>query len=158
MAELDERLTPPRVFGIYRGRLVSGFNHWRPGAPAQQLHKGWDVAAATGTNIRALGRCRVVRARDHHSVSGYHQEVTVWYESAMAYTLYGHVGEGLRVGVGDELDQGDIIATVGTSRDAMGTAPHAHIQCWKTTPAMQLYSNDLAIDPARIRSWYAPDR
>ncbi len=152
---VDPRLAVrPRCFGIYGGRLVSGYLDYRPNAPAQPLHYGWDVAAEPGVYIRALGRCEVVRARDFDSVRGYHQEVTVWYESAMTYVLYGHVARGLPHRVGDVLGQGDVIASVGTTYDAMGTAPHAHIQVWKDRPSMEGYVNTAAIDPARVRRWY----
>jgi murein DD-endopeptidase MepM/ murein hydrolase activator NlpD len=95
-----------------------------------------------------------VRVRDHNSVSGYHQEITVLYDSASAYVLYGHVGRGIPRRVGDILHQGDIIAAVGTSYDAMGTKPHAHIQAWKTKAEMLSYSANGAIDPQRVENWY----
>lgn len=151
----DPRLeVGPRIFGVYRGSLVSGFREYRASAPAQPIHAGWDIAAPTGTNIRALGRCEVVRVRDNDSVSGYHQEITVWYPSAMAYVLYGHVRRGIIHRVGDEIAQGDIIAQVGTSYDAMWTTPHLHAQCWKYWSQAAAYSNAAAIDPARVRRWY----
>ncbi len=155
----DPRLaTGPRVFGTYKGRLVSGFGAVRPSAPAQKTHAGWDVAAATGTYGRALGDCEVVRVRDNDSVSGYHQEITVWYESALAYVLYGHVLRGIRHRPGDPLAQGDVIASVGTSYDAMGTLPHFHVQAWKTRQGMLSYSAGLAISPGRLEVWYADGR
>jgi murein DD-endopeptidase MepM/ murein hydrolase activator NlpD len=146
------------VFGTYRGRLVSGFGQYRPSAPAQKTHAGWDVAAGTGTYGRALGLCEVVRVRDNDSVSGYHQEITVWYESARAFVLYGHVLRGIPHRVGDQLDQGDIVASVGTSYDAMGTLPHFHVQAWKTRQGMLSYSAGLAISPGRLEVWYQDGR
>lgn len=116
------------------------------------------MVAATGTNVRALGEGVVVRSRDHDSVSGYHQEVTVWYEAAFAYTLYGHLLANSLLPVGKRFGQGDILGQIGTSRDAMFTVPHAHIQCWKDKSAMVGYNNLAAIDPARVRNFYAPTR
>lgn len=156
---MDKRLAvEPRVFGIFRGRLVSGYGAYRPSAPAQKRHAGWDVAAPTGTYARALGGGEVVRVRDFNSVSGYHQEVTVWYASANAYALYGHAKAGIPLRVGDLFHQGDMLAAVGTSVDAMGTTPHFHVQCWKTKAAMLAYSADSAIDPARVENWYRDGR
>jgi murein DD-endopeptidase MepM/ murein hydrolase activator NlpD len=142
------------MFGIYQGRLTSWFNHYRPNAPAQPLHKGWDVCAAPGTFIRALGRCQVVRVRDFDTVGGYHQEVSVYYPDAIAWVLYGHVMQGIVVKVGQQLRPGDVIARVGTSYDAMGTTPHAHVQCWKDKANLIGYSNATAFDPARVRNFY----
>jgi murein DD-endopeptidase MepM/ murein hydrolase activator NlpD len=156
---MDERLAVgPRVFGVYKGKLVSGFNHSRPNAPAQRLHKGWDVVAATGTYIRALGDGVVIRVRDSDSVSGYHQEITVYYESAKTYVLHGHVARGIPLRAGREFRQGDILGAVGTSYDAMGTSPHLHAQCWKTDAGMRNYSADSAIDPQRVEDWYEDGR
>ncbi len=153
---LDDRLAVgPRVFGVYRGVLVSGFGDERPNAPAQRFHRGWDVAATTGTAIRALGRGVVVRVRDFDSVSGYHQEITVYYETALCYVLHGHVYRDLPLKVGAKFGAGDILAYVGTSRDAMGTKPHLHAQAWKTWAAASVYSASGAIDPGRVERWYA---
>ncbi len=148
----------PRVLGVFRGRLVSGFNDYRPNAPAQPVHKGWDIAAPTGVYARALGSGEVVRVRDRDSVSGYHQEVTVWYASALTYCLYGHVRQGIRLAAGDQFLQGDILAAVGTSYDAMGTTPHFHCQAWKDRDAMLSYSAAGAIDPQRLETWYLDGR
>ncbi len=155
----DERLAiGPRVLGVYKGRLVSGFNDHRPSAPAQRIHKGWDVAAPQGTSIRALGNGEVVRVRDHDSVSGYHQELTVWYWSARAYVLHGHIQRGIGLRKGQVFKQGDLLALVGSSYDAMGTAPHLHAQAWKDLAAMLSYSATAAIDPQRIENWYRDGR
>lgn len=156
---MDPRLAVgPRVLGIFKGRLVSAFNDHRPNAPAQIYHKGWDVAAPPGVFCRALGAGEVVRVRDNDSVSGYHQEITVFYSSATAYALYGHVARGLTLRPGTLFKQGDILARVGTSYDAMGTTPHAHVQVWKGRLDMLNYSASGAIDPQRLENWYRDGR
>ncbi len=96
--------------------------------------------------------------RDHDSVSGYHQEITVFYLSALCFALYGHVARGLTRRVGDLVHQGDLVAKVGSSYDAMGTTPHAHVQVWKSRASMQAYSAGGSIDPQRLEDWYSDGR
>jgi hypothetical protein len=100
----------------------------------------------------------VVRVRDNDSVNGYHQEITVWYETAEAYMLYGHARRGIPHSVGRFFQQGDILASVGTSYDAMGTTPHFHCQAWKARAHMLSYSASAAIDPQRLENWYRDGR
>jgi murein DD-endopeptidase MepM/ murein hydrolase activator NlpD len=105
-----------------------------------------------------LGDGLVVRVRDNDSVSGYHQEITVWYETANTYVLHGHVRQGIPLRVGAKFRQGDVIAAIGTSYDAMGTTPHLHCQCWKDRSSMLSYSAASAIDPGRVETWYGDGR
>jgi murein DD-endopeptidase MepM/ murein hydrolase activator NlpD len=143
---------------VENGRLVSAFNDYRPNAPAQVYHKGEDVGAPTGSRVFALASGTVIRSRDNDQVSGYHQELTVEYDvSAISahvekvYVLYGHMGRGTLLPLGAKVKRGTVLARVGTSYDAMNTAPHAHVQMWVSHRAALNYDNAAAIDPEPIR-------
>jgi murein DD-endopeptidase MepM/ murein hydrolase activator NlpD len=84
-------------------------------------HTGVDIAAPTGTGIRAAAKGRVTRAGRW---AGYGLMVEI--DHGRGYrTLYAHASEVL-VRVGDEVERGDLIARVGSTGTA--TAPHLHYE------------------------------
>jgi murein DD-endopeptidase MepM/ murein hydrolase activator NlpD len=135
-------------WGIPNGKLGYGFN--------PPNHYGEDVKQSPGTVIRALHSGCVYRARN--DVSGYRQEITVRYNSkgsmGRRWVLYGHVKEGSMRRTGTCFRRGAILARIGTSSDALGTTPHAHVQVWKTEKAARYYNNRAAINPAPVRRKY----
>ena len=144
-------------WGIAGGRVISPYGARRPGAYAQRIHKGEDVGCETGTPVRALGDATVYRVRDNGSVSGYVQEVTLYYPSVGRYVLYGHVRRGIPVRVGERVRRGDLFARCGTISDASGGVPsrgapaHIHVQVWSMRGATDYYNNDAALDPEPTR-------
>ncbi len=149
-------------WGVAGGRVVSAFGSLRPGAPAQRTHAGEDVAAPTGTPVHAMTGGVVVRSRNG-GVSGYHQETTVEYDVSRIslfvekiYVLYGHLLRDSLLPVGAAVARGTVIGRVGTSADAMGTTPHAHVQMWVSRDKAMAYDNASAQDPEHIRAAMEP--
>jgi murein DD-endopeptidase MepM/ murein hydrolase activator NlpD len=84
-------------------------------------HTGVDIAAPTGTGIRAAAQGRVTRAGRW---AGYGLVVEI--DHGRGYrTLYAHASEVL-VRAGDEVERGHLIARVGSTGTA--TAPHLHYE------------------------------
>jgi hypothetical protein len=141
------------MWGVEGGWIISGFNHRRPWAVAQTVHRGEDVRTLPGQMIFAMDRAEVIRVRDFGSVGGYHQEITLFYPSVQRYVLYGHVQRGVSQfrRPGQVLQAGDLIAFAGTSADALHDYPHVHVQVWSSRAAADRYDNAAAIDPAPVR-------
>ncbi len=106
-------------------RITSGFtmNRLNPVSRAWTAHKGVDMAAPIGTNIRVSGDGVVDFVGKQ---TGYGNVVIVKHGKRYE-TLYAHLNEfadGLRVG--QKIRQGDIIGTVGIT--GMSSGPHLHYE------------------------------
>jgi murein DD-endopeptidase MepM/ murein hydrolase activator NlpD len=99
------------------GRLSSQFG--RRGA---SMHEGIDIAAASGTPVRAAAAGRVVHS--DWSISGYGNLVILEHRGGLV-TLYAH-NRVNRVRVGQQVDAGQVIAEVGKTGHATG--PHLHFE------------------------------
>ncbi|MBE1466218.1 murein hydrolase activator EnvC family protein [Kibdelosporangium phytohabitans] len=100
------------------GRLSSGF-----GARAGGTHYGIDIAAPTGTPIRAVAGGTVIEAEP---ARGYGLWMRLRHEDGTV-TVYGHMhtmdrARGARVAAGEQ------IATVGSR--GQSTGPHLHFEVW----------------------------
>ncbi len=106
-------------------RISSGFNLRRrhPVLNRVRAHKGIDFAAPSGTPIKAAGSGRVVsRGR-----SGGYGNVVVLAHSNGVTTLYGHMSRFAKgLGVGDRVQQGEVIGFVG--KTGLATGPHVHYE------------------------------
>ena len=98
------------------GRLTSGFG-WR----GSEMHRGVDIAAPTGTSIRATGGGIVVFA----GWSGAYGNKVIINHGMGIRTLYAHNSTNL-VYVGQEVSRGDVIARVGST--GRSTGPHVHYE------------------------------
>jgi murein DD-endopeptidase MepM/ murein hydrolase activator NlpD len=98
-------------------RLSSAF-----GARQGHVHEGIDLAAPTGTAIRAADSGQVLYAGD--AVRGYGNMVVLQHGGDLM-TVYAH-GSVLLVRTGDKVSAGQEIARVGQSGRA--TAPHLHFE------------------------------
>jgi biotin carboxyl carrier protein len=100
----------------------SGFG-WRrsPFNRRWKFHSGLDVANDRGTPIRAPSAGTVVKAEYH---AGYGRMLLIDHGFGIT-TLYGHC-QSLRVGVGDVVQRGQIIATMGNT--GQSTGPHLHFE------------------------------
>ncbi len=99
-----------------------GYDPWRDGS-----HSGIDIgnAGINGTNIYASKPGVVVVAK-HTYIQGYSYGKYVVIDHGSGYsTLYGHCSE-LYVNKGDYVNQGDVIAAVGST--GWSTGPHLHFE------------------------------
>jgi murein DD-endopeptidase MepM/ murein hydrolase activator NlpD len=102
------------------GRITSGFgNRFHPILHRTKLHTGLDIAAPTGTPIHAAGPGRVIYSGYR---GGYGNCIIIDHGGGIA-TLYGHCSR-LTVGVGANVQAGDVIAAVGST--GFSTGPHCH--------------------------------
>lgn len=103
------------------GRSTSGFalpRRYAPGGPVS-YHEGSDIAAPSGTEIRASNR-GIVRIADFYPIKG----GLVAIDHGMGvFSLYFHQSE-LLVEVGDEVERGEVIGLVGST--GLSTGPHLH--------------------------------
>lgn len=100
----------------FRGRVTSEY-----GPRWGRMHSGIDIAAPTGTPIRAVKDGRVVFAG---AMNGYGNAVVIDHGGGFS-TLYAHQS---RVGSskGQVVDQGNVIGYVGSTGNSTG--PHTHLE------------------------------
>jgi hypothetical protein len=104
-----------------------------PDVPPYRIHHGVDFPNETGTPVLAAGSGTVVHAGPFPSptngVNYYGNTVVIkhdWqWQGKDVYTLYAHTLE-LFVQVGDKVQQGEVIAGVGSSGEVTG--PHLHLE------------------------------
>jgi murein DD-endopeptidase MepM/ murein hydrolase activator NlpD len=108
------------------GPVVSGF-----GMRWGRLHEGIDIAAASGTPIRAAAEGTVIHAG---WLGGYGNLVVVDHGNGLA-TAYAHASA-ILVAVGQRVAQGETIALVGSTGNSSG--PHLHFE---------VRVNGVAVDP-----------
>ena len=105
-----------------RGDLTSGFG-WRrhPLGNTWRFHSGLDIGNKRGTPIYAAARGKVIRA-DYNS--GYGRMIEIEHGYGIT-SLYAHCTS-LRVRKGQTIDEGQFIATMGSTGRATG--PHLHFE------------------------------
>lgn len=103
------------IWPVYGG-LTSLFE-WRWG----RMHTGIDIAAPSGTGIRAAADGTVIYSG---WLGGYGQAVQIRHADGKV-TLYGHASI-LNVKTGNQVKQGQIIANVGSTGNSTG--PHLHFE------------------------------
>ena len=122
-------------------RTASGFG-WRidPVYRTRRFHEGMDFTAPIGTEIYATGNGTV-------RLAGWRQGYgnTVEINHGFGYkTLYGHMHQ-IRVRVGQKVNRGDVIGTVGNT--GKSTGPHLHYEVHlrgKVMNPQQFYFLDLS--------------
>lgn len=85
------------------------------------MHTGQDIAAPSGTAIKAAGSGKVITAA---YLNGYGNTVVIDHGGGVS-TLYGHCSR-LFVSVGQTVSQGQKIAAVGST--GYSTGPHLHFE------------------------------
>ncbi len=117
-----------RVTTDYGTRRVYRYSN---GKEAASLHNGWDWAAPTGAPVKAVGRARVVMARER-IVTG---NTVILELLPGVFMVYYHLDE-LKCREGDLVEGGDLVGTVGMT--GLATGPHLH---W------ELRISRVAVDP-----------
>ncbi|WP_417488133.1 peptidoglycan DD-metalloendopeptidase family protein [Maricaulis sp.] len=117
---------PAFTHTITDGRISSRYGN-RPAAPAgiPRDHRGTDIAAPTGTPIRAPGAGTVTHAAAGLNGSEAWGNTVVIDHGAGWQTVYAHM-DGFDVEVGDFVDAGEQIGRVGST--GRSTGPHVHVE------------------------------
>ncbi len=121
--QLPVAATPGMLRVPLRGaRLTSPFGlRVHPIYGTVRLHAGLDLAAPSGTPVKAAADAVVVTAGTH---GGYGNAVVLDHGGALA-TLYGHLSR-IDVRPGDVLHRGDLLGAVGST--GASTGPHLHFE------------------------------
>ncbi len=107
------------------GRITSGFGtRMHPLLGYARFHRGIDVAAVSGTAIRAAADGRVSYAGWR---GGYGRQVALAHEGGLA-TSYSHMSR-ILAHPGDSVRRGQVIGFVGSS--GLSTGPHLHFEASK---------------------------
>ncbi len=115
-------------------KFTSGFGERiHPIYRKKMMHKGVDFAAAEGTPVKVTADGVVEKTENWPE--GYGKYIVVVHSDVYA-TLYAQLSE-MKVKVGDRVNQGDVIGSVGSS--GLSTSPHLHYEVRK---------NGEAVDPA----------
>ena len=129
-----KREDPPIAIGRYdEARLVYAGGQFAEGAEQRTIHIGLDLFAAPGTPVRTPLDAVVHSVADNDRPYDYGPTVILEHalQNAPAfYTLYGHLSRRSirRLACGRRLTSGEAFATVGSSDENGGWAPHLHFQ------------------------------
>ena len=108
------------LFPIKGGDISSEFGV-RPGG---HYHKGVDIAAPTGTPIKACMDGKIVSAGRVKFLTGYGNAVLISHGNSI-YTYYAHLSK-VKVKKGYMVNQGEVIGNVGITGKCRG--PHLHLE------------------------------
>jgi murein DD-endopeptidase MepM/ murein hydrolase activator NlpD len=125
-------------------RISSGFSaaRFHPVLQTWRAHKGVDYSAPVGTRVRATADGQI---KFMGQQGGYGNVVVLRHHSGYS-TLYGHLsGFPKGVGVGQRVNQGDVIGYVGMT--GLATGPHLHYE---------FRLNDVHENPLKMASPEAP--
>ncbi|MCK4591140.1 MAG: M23 family metallopeptidase, partial [Candidatus Latescibacteria bacterium] len=104
------------------GRVSSEFGEYR--GLMGKRHEGIDIAAASGTPVRATAEGKVLFAGWTDDLGN----IVIIKHGTRYFTRYGHNDE-MSVKEGQLVKKGQVIATVGSSGHS--TAPHLHYEVWE---------------------------
>lgn len=113
---------PEQYSGEYRWPLDAGIISSDYGARWGKTHKGIDIAADTNEPVYAVAAGQVIYAGD--GLRGYGNVVILQHDRKVT-SLYAH-NTALKVKLGDEVKQGDLIALLGST--GRSTGPHVHFE------------------------------
>lgn len=130
----------PQIFGANRTAKVRnrGFSEeavLNPVTKKMEPHRAVDLSAPLGTPIHALASGKVKKV-DYDPINGYYLEID---HGDNYVTKHSHLKEKPSLSVGQNIDNGQFVARVGTS--GRSTGPHLHLS---------LRKNGKAIDPTTI--------
>ena len=113
---------PAHYEGVYRWPLDAGIISSEYGERWGKMHKGIDIAASTGEPVYAVAAGEVIYASD--GLRGYGNVIILKHDEKVT-SLYAH-NSALKVKVGDQIKQGDLIALLGSTGHSTG--PHVHFE------------------------------
>lgn len=118
--------TPTSVSGS-TGSSVAGWSHPAPGSVKSQGLHGYnavDLAGSIGSSVRAAAAGKVIVSKSSGWNGGYGQYIVIRHSNG-AQTLYAHLSSN-KVGVGEYVAQGKVIAGMGNT--GKSTGPHLHFE------------------------------
>ncbi len=113
---------PEHYTGEYHWPLDAGIISSEYGERWGKPHKGIDIAADTGEAVHAVASGEVIYAGD--GLRGYGNVVILKHDDKLT-SLYAH-NSALKVKLGDQVKQGDLIALLGSTGHSTG--PHVHFE------------------------------
>ncbi|TKX32771.1 peptidoglycan metallopeptidase Pgp5 [Campylobacter aviculae] len=118
-------------------RISSPFStaRYHPILKRYRAHLGIDYAAPTGTPVKSAGKGTIIFVG---TKGGYGNVIQIKHEAGYT-TLYAHLSRFAKIKSGQRVNQGQIIAYVGST--GMSTGPHLHFG---------VYLNNKAINPASV--------
>ena len=121
----EERKIASTVNGVYLAQNpVEGNITSRYGSREKirdHTHQGLDIAAKTGTQIKAVAKGKVTYSSE---LGGYGKLIKINHGNGVE-TYYGHCSK-IYVKVGEEVEAGDVIGLVGSTGNSTG--PHLHLE------------------------------
>lgn len=87
------------------------------------FHSGIDLSAQPGTSVQAIGKGVVVFAQ----AQGTYGNIVIINHSSGIQSRYAHL-EDIKVSIGEEVNKGDILGTVGTTGTPTIEKPHLHFE------------------------------
>ena len=121
-AEPRDLALTPFVYPVMTPRISSSYGMRKhPLLKFSRKHQGTDLAADLGAPIRAVAAGRVVFADPY---AGYGNLVVIEHQKGIT-THYGHCDK-IKIKPGQNVNAGDIIATIGTS--GLSSGPHLHFE------------------------------
>lgn len=132
--EQEKQRQQRTINGIYlavnpvSGRITSRYGA-REFSVRDHTHQGLDIGAKTGTPIKAVASATVKFAG---TKNGYGNMIILKHGNGIE-TYYGHCSK-LYVKEGEKVEQGDVIAAVGSTGNSTG--PHLHFEVRKGTVAV----------------------
>ncbi|MBQ3125703.1 MAG: peptidoglycan DD-metalloendopeptidase family protein, partial [Clostridia bacterium] len=127
--ELQAKANAAYVGGEFRWpvdvswKRISSYFGWRVLWGVNDYHRGIDIPANAWSNIYASNGGTVIKAEYHWSYGNY---VIIDHGGGKS-TLYAHANQ-LNVKVGQKVNQGDIIAKVGTTGNSSGNHLHFEVR------------------------------
>ncbi len=115
-------------------------------------HYGVDIkGVSTGAKIRAIREGEVVYAKYHRGASkSSFGKLVILYHGNGIYSYYAHCNS-IKSKVGDKVEQGDVIATVGSTGRTFGT--HLHLELRKGPEFNGKYNNYKLLDKYRYKQF-----
>jgi cell wall-associated NlpC family hydrolase len=119
----------------------------------KQMHMGIDIAAPIGTPLYATHTGAITQVQT--SATGYGNMIRLrglGSDGVSYYTLFAHLDE-IHVTEGQEVNQGDLIATVGNSGDSTG--PHLHLEVIRPAQTVTIEGTNINLDEMRLNPMFA---